>query len=194
MRPRLVLIGSVVFASVMILGHPATAKLPPWTCEPSTTRPIVGQGVTIVVRFWDRRSGQWVPARWLPLQTIPSFVEARSDSSGGPGHPVLNRSIHLVRPGVYEATIVFPDTSRYRLTGCGRIPHYATDPGFDPATDLVIRPIPRPERGATRPWRGSSGDREPSSILPVVGGFAAAIFLTLAVHDRSRRRAVAHTG
>jgi hypothetical protein len=193
MGPR-TLFSAIVLAGLMIQGHPATAKLPPWTCEPSTTRPIVGEVVRIEVRFWDRRFGKWVPARWPTFRSIPLFLEARSDSSGGSGRSVLNRSIDRVRPGIYEAAIIFPDTSRYRLTQCSHTPHYETDPGFDPARDLVIQPIRRPERGATRPWRGLGEEPSSSSAVPMVGGLATAILLAFVVRDRSRRRALTDVG
>jgi hypothetical protein len=118
-------------------------------------------------------------------------LEARPASSGDAGDPVRSRSMmRLVRPGVYETAFVFPHKNPYRVTGCGRTPHWATDPG----ADLVIRPVAWVERGATRPWRGSSGEPRSSSTLPMVGGLATAILVAFVIRDRARRRARTGTG
>jgi hypothetical protein len=40
-----------VGAVLLISPEPAGAKLPPWTCELSMTRPVVGESVRVEVRF-----------------------------------------------------------------------------------------------------------------------------------------------
>jgi hypothetical protein len=163
-----------VFLSPM---GPATAKLPPWTCELSTTRPVVHERVRIEVRFWEAPFGEYVPARWVRFRTIPFFLEARSDSSGGPGHPVRLASIHLVKPGVYEASLTFQDTSRYRVSGCRSVLHEHLR--GDPTSGVLVRPLPLGRRGPTTPWAGSTGDGSP--IVGILAGASLAAVTIAAV-------------
>ena len=114
------IVGTVLLAPT---GN-ANAKLPPWTCELSTTRPVVHERVRIEVRFW------WFPRpgdpphtrldRSMRIRALPGFIVASSDSSGGPGFPSLHAAVRLVEPGVYEAMLAFPDTSRYRIERAAR--------------------------------------------------------------------------
>jgi hypothetical protein len=110
MRARLP-VALAVGAILLTSPEPASAKLPPWTCELSTTRPLVGQEVLVEVRFWnDPRHTH--PARRVSLERLPDFVEVRAISRGGLGHAlgVLHATI---RP-VEGASSRDPSSSRTR--------------------------------------------------------------------------------
>jgi hypothetical protein len=185
MRSRWLVAVAVIGGIWLAPAGPAAAKLPPWTCEVSTTRPVVGESVRIEVRFSEAPFGEYVPARWVRIPSIPFFVEARSDSSGGPGHPVLTASIHLMNPGVYEATLTFPDTSRYRISSCSSVPHEHLH--RNRPAGVLVHPLPRGARGATKPWTGSTGDG--SQIVGILAG--ASLIAVILVAVRRLRRGVA---
>jgi hypothetical protein len=184
MRPwRLVvpaIVGIVLFAS----PEPAAAKLPPRTCELSTTRPLVGQEVLVEVRFWnDPRHTH--PARWVNFGRLPDLVEARAISPGAPGDVlgVLRGTVHLVEPGVYEGRLVFPDSRSFHVGWCGG--GYDRR-GYPAERGVVVRPRTLPARGHDLPVPPTGGG------LPVLFGVLAlgtAFLVARALtHQRGRRQ------
>ena len=136
-RPAVValLVATVLLASV----ETSLAKLPPWTCEFSTTRPVVGHRVDVVVRFWRiPPPGGPIHARPDRSWRIPSIplLVGRPDGPG-PVSRTLTGSIHLVRPGVYRARFVFPDTSTFRFDACATT---YDELGYPAGDRLLVRP------------------------------------------------------
>jgi hypothetical protein len=140
---RRVVLLSLVLVSVMVTTvEPSGAKLPPWTCEPSTTRPVVGQRVEVVVRFWQipppSEPIHVRPERHWRIPRLPGFLEARSDGSGATGRRRIAVAVRFVRPGVYHARIVFPASGIYRIEACGT--EYDERGYTTPGDALVVRP------------------------------------------------------
>lgn len=157
-----ILVGVVALTS----AAPASAKMPPYSCELSTTRPVVGQPVRVEVRFWND-ADHTDPARWWnPLRRFRDFVEARAIDRGEPEAfvpEVLHATVVRVAPGVYRGELLLPDTRRFRIEGCGD--------GYDrhgyPSRDGIVI-VPRAFHGSDP---GRSGAR--SSVNAVALGAVA---------------------
>ena len=179
---RLALLALAVAAVLVATVEPSLAKLPPWSCEVSTTRPVIGHRVDVVVRFWRiPPPGRPIHVRADRSWRIPSIplLEARPDGPG-PVRRTLTEAIHLVRPGVYRARFVFPDTSTYRVEACGTT---YDERGYPAGDALVVRP--RPFVGAD-PGRAASPP-EPTGIdgALLIAGLGAAVLVASALRRRS---------
>jgi hypothetical protein len=120
MRVRGASIAVVVVVVVFVTALPSSAKMPPWTCQLSTTRPVVGEPVTIEVQYW------WDPEHTEPADMaifgrLRSFTAVAIDH-GEPGEfdvGVIPITLLRVDPSTYRGNIVLPDTRRFRVAGCG---------------------------------------------------------------------------
>jgi hypothetical protein len=121
MRVRGASVACVIVVVVLMTALPASAKLPPWTCELSTTRPVVGEPVTVEVRYWwDPEHTE--PARMAIFRRLRNSFEARAIDHGEPGEyqlGVIPITLPRVSPSTYRGEVVFPDTRRFRIVGCG---------------------------------------------------------------------------
>jgi hypothetical protein len=94
--------------------------MPPWTCQLSTTRPVVGEPVTIEVRYW------WDPEHSEPAD-MAIFGRLRSltavaidyDEPGEFDFGVIPITLPRVDPSTYRGNVVLPDTRRFRVASCG---------------------------------------------------------------------------
>jgi hypothetical protein len=126
---------------VLAVALPAGAKMPPWTCELSTTRPVVGEPVIVQVRYWwDAEHTE--PAAMAIFRTLRRAVEARAIDPGEPGEydlgliPIV---LPRVSPSTYRGEVVFPDTRRFRIAWCGgSYDRY----GYPRRAGVLVRPRP----------------------------------------------------
>jgi hypothetical protein len=181
MRRRSLLAMALVAGIFFFTSQPALAKLPPWTCEVSTTRPVVGQPVGVEVRFWND-ADHTDPATWWDLRGIPDFLEAHSIGRGRTGElgvVVLDSRVELVRPGVYRGQLVFPDARRFRVPRCGG-PY---ELGY-PSGAIIVRPraffASDPGKAAPAPARTAT-----SGVITIAAlGITVAALLRRRVRDR----------
>jgi hypothetical protein len=150
-RRSLLLTSFLAVFVVLAVALPAGAKMPPWTCELSTTRPIVGEPVLVEVRYWWD-ADHTEPAAMAIFRTLRRAVEARAVDHGEPGEYDLGVVIPVVLPRVnrstYRGQVVFPDTRRFRVSGCGGgYDRY----GYPRRAGVVVspRPAPRPQSDGT---------------------------------------------
>jgi hypothetical protein len=184
MRTRSLLSASALLASLLLSAGPAVAKLPPWTCELSTTQPLVGERVRVDVRYWED-AAHTEPAAWVSFRRLRDLLEARALVPGAQGMDrpgVLTVTLASVGPGVYRGHLVFPDTRPYRVRGCGG----GSDPrGYPRPLGVVVRPRPLVDDAV-------SSDRVPA-IAASVASAAVLFVLGLITGRRARRRPTAPT-
>jgi hypothetical protein len=180
-RTRWLVVPAFVVSVLLSSGGPAAAKLPPWTCELSTNRPVVHDPMTIVVRFWHD-AAHTRPSRWR-LPRILQFIELRGDLPEGRGHSQDHVTLLRSAPDTYKGTLLFSDTRRYEIHPCGT--------GYDengyPIGVLVVHPIKSAARGAATPWIGSTGDASAMVTALTAAGLAATGLFAVILLRRDRR-------
>lgn len=126
---------------VLAVALPAGAKMPPWTCELSTTRPVVGQPVIVEVRYWWD-ADHTEQAAMAIFRRLRHTVEARAIDHSEPGEydlGVIPIVLPRINPSTYRGQVVFPDTRRSRIAGCGGgYDRY----GYPRRAGVVVRPRP----------------------------------------------------
>jgi hypothetical protein len=178
-RKTLLLASLLALLVVLAVAMPAGAKMPPWTCELSTTRPVVGQPVIVEVRYWWD-AAHTEPAAMAMFRRLRHTAEARAIAHGEPGEYDLG-VIPIVLPRVdastYRGEIVFPDTRRFRISGCGGgYDRY----GYPRRAGVVVRPRP-----AAR--LQSDGTDVPITIALALMAACSGLAGTIAVGRRAAR-------
>jgi hypothetical protein len=177
-RRTLLLASFLALLVVLAVAMPAGAKMPPWTCELSTTRPVVGQPVIVEVRYWWD-ADHTEPAAMAMFRRLRHTVEARAIDHGEPGEydlGVIPIVLPRVNPSTYRGEIVFPDTRRFRISGCGGgYDRY----GYPRRAGVVVRPRP-----AAR-VQSDGSDLSITIALPLV---AACLVLTGTIAARHAAR------
>jgi len=117
MRVRHAFVGCLIVVAALAGALPALAKMPPWTCELSTTRPIVGEPVTIEMQYW------WDAEHTDPAESAIfgrySLTARAMDGAPGDDSQVIPISLSRVNHSTYRGEVVFPDTRRFRIARCG---------------------------------------------------------------------------
>jgi hypothetical protein len=119
-RSHLLVVSTLAGILVLAPALPASAKMPPWTCELSTTRPLVGRPVTIEVRYWWD-SDHSEPADMAIFRRLRA-LQAVAIDHGEPGEyqlGIIPIVLPRVSPSSYRGEVMFPDTRRFRVRWCG---------------------------------------------------------------------------
>lgn len=178
---------SLVGGGLFLAGMPAFAKMPPRTCELSTTSPVVGQPVRVEIKFWNDAAHTDPATWWDVFPRMRDFVEARAIDRGTPGEyvlGVLHATVVRTRPGVYWGVLVFPDTRRFRVARCGE----SYERGY-PVGSVIVRPRrfvrTDPGNAGRAPAQTSLG--EVAAIAAVGLGFAALLRRRIREHSALKR-------
>jgi hypothetical protein len=172
---------SVTFLTGIVLvmtALPAGAKMPPRTCELSTTRPVVGEPVTVEVRYWwDAEHTERAPmAIFRKLHLVAVAVDR-----GQPGEyelGVIPAVLPRVSRSAYRGEIILPDTRRFRMRDCGG--------GYD------RRGYPLRRGVLIAPREALGGRASGASIVGLaVGVLIAGLGAATVIATRARRRSAA---
>jgi hypothetical protein len=163
-------------AIVLLSAELAAAKLPPWTCELSTTRPVTGEPVTIEVRYWWD-ADHTEPAKMAIFRRLRSLVAVGAVEHGKPGE-LIPITLPRVSPSAYRGKVTFPDTGRFRIAGCGGGYNRR---GYPLRRGVVVAP-------REAPGAGVSGLAKISLAVGVVVGVGVATVIPIRRRLRPRSR------
>jgi len=175
---------SLVCGVLVLSGRSAFAKIPPWTCELSTTRPVVGQPVVVTIRFWNDAE-HTDPARWWDfLRGMPDFLHAHSvgrGPNGSLGAAALHARVERVRPGVYRGRLVFPDARPFRVSSCGSPDNH----GYPFGEGLLVRPRPFQRTDPGNAGRALARTTLSDVVTIAAVGLGFAVLLRRRIRERS---------
>jgi hypothetical protein len=168
MRRRCLTITALTAAVLVMASAPARA-MPPWTCELSTTRPVVGEPVPIEVRFW-KDAEHTKPVRLAGgilggIKLLEFFPEVLGDLPNGRGHSQMYGQLRRIGRGLYVGHLTFDETWRYHVLNCGD--------RFDAAgyarNSILVQPIAPPRRPSGSKSVGLSQGRALLEVVAIVG-------------------------
>ena len=167
MRHRCVPI-AVLTAGVLVMAAAPARAMPPWTCELSTTRPIVGEPVRIEVRFWkDADHTKLVRPDggvFGGIKRVDYFPEVLGDLPNGRGHSQMWGQLRRIDRGLFVGQLTFEETWRYHVLHRGD--------RFDAAgysrSSILVQPVAPPRQSGPKPVGHSQG-RALLEVIAVVG-------------------------
>lgn len=133
-------------AAAVIMAAALARAMPPWTCELSTTHPVIGEPVRIEVHFW-KDADHTKPARLVEWVQAPRvFPRGAGGSPERTGALQMWGQLRRIGRGVYMGHLVFEDAYRYHVLLCGD----RYDAFGYMRRSVLVKPIPSPGRSGSR--------------------------------------------